>query len=749
MLFGFMEKFARTEKGILGSDGEIVCKSRWTGGDILAKRNKRVAAQQMRQEVRQDILGLSLLAAGGLLYFFLRGGGGLLEGAVQFLLRGGMGQGAVILPALLILGGLVVLAGRGAVFTRQRLVGLMLGVAALLTALSAMRFPFKEELAALHPLAAAQYSGGGVVGSLLAYALDRLVGPEGRWLVLAFALAVAAVLLTQKSLGQGWGLLARRLSSWGRAVVDFVYTPEREEPPPRGSARETPEARSPSEAPPPPEPAAVRPRSAKEGGTRSAKPLLPQVPGPYRPPPLELLSSSPGGERRSLRDQADKARILQDTLESFGVRVKILGVTEGPTVTRFELQPPPGVKVSRIISLADDIALAMAAPDVRVEAPIPGKAAVGIEVPNREISPVLLREVLESVEYAGSESALTVALGKDIAGRTVVAQLEHMPHLLIAGATGSGKSVCLNNIIVSLLYRAGPAQVRLLLIDPKMVELNIYNGLPHLWAPVITDPKKAARVLRHVAREMERRYEAFAAAGVRDIGKYNAGAPEGGPLPYIVVVIDELGDLMNVAPVEVEDTVCRLAQMARAAGIHLVLATQRPSVDVVTGVIKANIPSRIAFAVSSQVDSRTILDMPGADKLVGKGDMLFLPMGASKPIRVQGAYVSEREVEEVVAAVLGGAEPEYDQEVLAAVDAEEVGEEEAVDELFAQAVRVVMEARQASASLLQRRMRVGYSRAARLVDTMERRGIVGPAEGSRPREVFLTWEQYRNVFGGE
>lgn len=437
-------------------------------------------------------------------------------------------------------------------------------------------------------------------------------------------------------------------------------------------------------------------------------------------------------------------------MESFGVKAKILQVSRGPAITRYEIQPPPGVKVSRIVSLADDIALSMAASDVRIEAPIPGKAAVGIEVPNKEISMVHLRDLLEAQEFVQSGSKLTIALGKDIAGNPEVADLAKMPHLLIAGATGSGKSVCLNTLIASILFKATPDEVKLLMIDPKMVELATYNGIPHLVNPVVTDSKKAATALRWAVREMERRYEFFAQAGVRDITRYNKlfkkKEPGGGqPLPLIVVIIDELADLMMVAPADVEDAVCRLAQMARAAGIHLVVATQRPSVDVITGLIKANIPSRISFAVSSQIDSRTILDMSGAEKLLGKGDMLFNPVGAPKPVRIQGAFLSDREVEDLVNYLKKQAEPIYDEEILSS-EPEEEAMPKIEDGLLPQAVKIFIESGHASISMLQRRLHIGYARAARLIDIMEQRGIVGGYEGSKPRSILMTLEQYNQVF---
>ncbi|HEX7057870.1 MAG TPA: DNA translocase FtsK [Bacilli bacterium] len=465
----------------------------------------------------------------------------------------------------------------------------------------------------------------------------------------------------------------------------------------------------------------------------------------YTLPPFHLLNKPAPGKSGEQFDFKSNARKLEATLESFGVRTKVLDIVKGPAVTRYEIQPDVGVKVSRIVNLADDIALALAAKDLRMEAPIPGKSAIGIEVPNSEISMVTIREVMESAAFNEAESKLSIVLGRDISGVTIVANLAKMPHLLVAGATGSGKSVCINGMITSILYKAKPDEVKFLMIDPKMVELNVYNGIPHLLAPVVTDPRRASLALKKVVQEMEKRYELFSKTGTRNMEGYNAIAAEIGEetLPYIVVIVDELADLMMVAANDVEDAICRLAQMARAAGIHLIIATQRPSVDVITGLIKANIPSRIAFGVSSQVDSRTILDTAGAEKLLGRGDMLFLPVGASKPIRVQGAFVSDHEVEAVVQFVRSQEQASYREEMVPEV--EETAEEahEPLDELFNQAVQIVLEARQASVSLLQRRLRIGYTRAARLIDAMEASGIVGPYEGSKPREVLMTLEQFQ------
>lgn len=440
----------------------------------------------------------------------------------------------------------------------------------------------------------------------------------------------------------------------------------------------------------------------------------------------------------------NNARKLEDTLASFGVGVKVLQIHKGPSVTRYEVQPDFGVKVSRIVNLVDDIALALAAKDIRIEAPIPGKSAIGIEVPNTDFSIVSIKEVISSLKFNDSESKLSLALGRDITGEPIVHDLIKMPHLLVAGTTGSGKSVSLNTMIISILYKANPQEVKFLMIDTKVVELNIYNGLPHLLAPVVTNPKKASQSLKMVVEEMENRYELFSLRGARDIERYNeimeTGEEEVGTsgevLPYIVIIIDELADLMMVASNDVEESIIRLAQKARAAGIHLIVATQRPTVDVITGLIKANIPSRIAFEVSSQIDSRTILDLNGAEKLLGRGDMLFMPVGASKPLRVQGAYISENEVELVVDFIKKQQDVSYEVDIIENFTAHEEITESG-DELYEEAVSLIIEANQASVSFLQRRLRIGYNRAARLIDEMEAKGIIGPYEGTKPRKVII------------
>ncbi len=483
------------------------------------------------------------------------------------------------------------------------------------------------------------------------------------------------------------------------------------------------------------------------------------LPPPYTPPPLDMLStrSAEPDPDQAKRDEEGGAKLIQ-TLSSFGVNAKLLTCTHGPAITRFELQPAAGVKVSRIVNLVDDIALNMASDGVRIEAPIPGKAAVGIEIPNRKIEMVGLRSVLDTPEMARQKSPTVVALGKGISGGPVLCDLAKMPHMLIAGATGSGKSVCINTIIQSIIYRATPEQVRLILVDPKVVELSVYNGIPHLMIPVVTDPKKASAALAWAVAEMDRRYKRFESMRVRDIAGYNnAIGPDERPMPKLIVIIDELADLMMVAPGEVEDSICRLAQLARAAGIHLVIATQRPSVNVITGVIKANIPSRIAFAVSSQIDSRTILDSSGAEKLLGKGDMLYSPQGMNKPQRVQGCFVTDDEVQNIVEYLTRNHQAQYDnaasKEIETSMETEEHSQEAAQevdasdrgDELLEKAIDLAVEAGQISISMLQRKLRIGYARAGRLVDDMTERGIAAAAEGTKPRAVQISREEWQRL----
>ena len=484
-------------------------------------------------------------------------------------------------------------------------------------------------------------------------------------------------------------------------------------------------------------------------------PPEPAVPA-YEPPSIDCLNKPRETFAKNAENPTAIARLLEETLASFNISAKVVNISVGPVVTRYELQPAPGVRVNRITTLSNDIALALAAPRVRIEAPIPGKAAVGIEVPNKDAATVLLRDIIDSPEFINAKSPVTMALGKDIAGKIIVADLGKMPHMLIAGSTGSGKSVCINDLIISMIYKSSPQDLQLILVDPKMVELSVFGTLPHLLIPVVTEPKKAASALRWAVNEMTMRYKKFTEVGARELTRYNSLMDDPKKkIPKLVIIIDELADLMMVAPDDVEDSICRIAQLGRAAGIHLIVATQRPSADIITGLIKANIPSRCAFAVSSAIDSRIILDATGAEKLLGRGDMLFHPNGAGKPTRVQCAYVSDEEVERVMSGFKKN-DSQFSEDVLNEINDEAkggaqggvFGEGKQEDDLLGEAVRVVMENGQASISMIQRRLRVGYARAARLVDMMEQKKYVSPFDGSKPRQVLITQAEFNRVFGG-
>jgi S-DNA-T family DNA segregation ATPase FtsK/SpoIIIE len=736
---------------------------------------------QLKEELKYEILGIALIALGILsIVCLLSPASGLVSGFIDKVLKSIAGEGRYLFPLLLLLVGVRLVHKRSRTSVSERMYGvvlLFLVVLAFFHLIIPLEDSFKAGVAG---------DGGGVIGALISYICRKSFGIVGTYIILITLGLIGLLLLTNLSaaaMAKGFSVRTREALKKGtEGMTNFLFTEVEEEKeiehaapviidlegeqfsiiesPTGGKGKNQKErvfdfSASPKKKVDLPAEVNAEIGSAAPKETDDLESFFPRESqtnaSSFKLPSLSILSRPHRVKNiRMSKDINENIRILEETLESFGVKAKVIQVSKGPAITRYEIQPPAGIKVSRIVSLADDIALSMAAPGVRIEAPIPGKAAVGIEVPNKEISMVHLRDILESQEFTQAGSRLSIALGKDIAGNPIVTDLAKMPHLLIAGATGSGKSVCLNTLISSILFKATPDEVKLLMIDPKMVELATYNGIPHLVNPVVTDPKKAATALRWAVREMERRYELFAVAGVRDITRYNKlfnskDPGTGQPLPLIVVIIDELADLMMVAPADVEDAVCRLAQMARAAGIHLVVATQRPSVDVITGLIKANITSRISFAVSSQIDSRTILDMAGAEKLLGKGDMLFFPVGTSKPVRIQGAYLSDREVEDLVNYLKKQAEPVYDEKILT-----QEYEEEAVpdveDELLAQAVRILIESGHASISMLQRRLHIGYARAARLIDIMEQRGIVGGYEGSKPRAILMTLDQYNQVF---
>ncbi|MCL4493914.1 MAG: DNA translocase FtsK [Firmicutes bacterium] len=721
--------------------------------------------KQISKDMRREIGGILLVALGLLGYLSLVfPHSGALTRDLAYGLNFSFGLFAWVIPGLVLTAGILRLLARPSFTGHRRGWGAILVVMGVFVLLPVVDKP-----------------AAGFAPTWLEDGIAGAIAPTGAFLLAIVLIVIGLMLYTGSSaltmgnrVGAVLSLILKGLYWAGlgiyRGLRDWIYPPvevsktEEKAPPSRKETRArsltTPPSVAQSESPakeiaprafaPPEAKAAAEDPDQSNNSSAPLKTFSPVYGVNYMPPPLSLLAT-PDGHKGGRRGQtaSDRADILVNALHQFGINVTLGDVSQGPTITRFEIIPPPGVKVSRIVNLSDDIALSLAATGVRIEAPIPGKSAIGIEVPNDEVTPVLLREVLESPQFAQSPSPLSVGLGRDVAGAPIVAGLDQMPHLLVAGATGSGKSVLINVLITSLLFRASPDVVRLLLIDPKVVELSIYNGIPHLLSPVVTEPKKAAGALRWAVAEMERRYRLFVEAQVRDLTRYNQVAEE--RLPLIVVIIDELADLMMVAPQDVEESITRLAQMARAAGIHLVVATQRPSVDVITGTIKANIPSRIAFAVSSQVDSRTILDTGGAEKLLGRGDMLFHPVGATKPQRIQGAFIREKEIEGIVEYVIQHVEQ---QEPAEAVEFQEAGGNDRpavqeTDPLFPEAVKIAVESGQASTSMLQRRLRVGYTRAARLIDAMEERGYVGPSEGAKAREVRITMAEYHRIFVDE
>ena len=776
----------------------------------MARKYRRKAPGPARGGAWRELWGVALILAAALGFVsLLTGSAGVVGEFVAYWLYLAFGRGALVFPALVLAaGGYLAVTGKPVAVT-PRLFGLALAFVVLLLILHLPAPPGTELLPEVRPYY------GGWVGGALSRALVVAFGTGGRGVVVVGLAFVAALAVTGLSPGRAVGLIIAGLRWLFRLVVrqtgelaagarglagnragggqasfreagDGRLVRAERDPAPTppeddtgsatdpvavtaaGAAPARPLPDHPAGPPTPPEtspePAPVTPSVAvaDPGGA------MPQI-RPYRLPALDILRKPPKARPgRAAQDAESRAALLEETFASFNVGIKVMEINPGPTVTRFEVRPAPGVKVSKIESLADDIALSLAAADVRI-APIPGKGLIGVEVPNTEVSLVYLREVLESTEFQRAESRLTFGVGKDIAGQVILADLERMLHLLIAGATGSGKSVCLNALIASILFKASPSEVRLLMIDPKVVEFQVFDGIPHLLSPVINDPKKASQILRWAVKEMLDRYARFSEVGVRNIGDYNrrmeaadsseaaspepavggpvsAAAADGFPLPRIVILIDELADLMMVSPVEVEDSIWRLAQMARAAGIHLVVATQRPSVNVITGVIKANIPSRIAFAVASQVDSRTILDMAGAEKLLGRGDMLFYPVGGAKPRRAQGALITDREIEDLVRYVKRQADPSY-MESFPVPEDSGPGETQEFDDKWADALRVVFNDGQASTSMLQRRLRVGYTRAARMVDMMEELGIVAKSDGVKPRDVLMSIEQYTERYG--
>lgn len=736
--------------------------------------------KQIKETIKMELMGITFLGLGLFAFysiFFINDqnnlyGVGTIGQFVARIFSRLAGEGLWLIPSIIVFWGIKMMYTRKNPETHYKLTLLMLFFNVLAFYHLPTIYSFQTFSDSLKNGWLGQ--GGGAIGGIYAFTLYLLFGKIGSYILLGTTSLVCLLSLTNTSPVELFGFAVQKMAAFFAGlriqVINFIYSSVDEEPP-------TLKVRSGAEMLKQEELPVIIDHTERQLSSSKAerKQIITgkkEIKGAQKEenielaeikiennnnkgfikPPLDLLQKPLQVKPTRLnKDITENVRILEETLESFGIRAKVTQVSKGPAITRYELQPAPGIKVSRIVNLSDDLALSLAAPQVRVEAPIPGKAAVGIEVPNSEISMVYLKEILETSEFNNPNSLLSVALGKDIAGNPIIADLAKMPHMLIAGATGSGKSVCMNSLIVSLLCKATPNEVKFMMIDPKMVELTTYNGIPHLISPVVTDAKKAATALRWVVNEMENRYNIFAASGVKDIGRYNSmidaqgTESSNGKLPYIVVLIDELADLMMVAPADVEDAICRIAQMARAAGIHLVLATQRPSVDVITGIIKANIPSRIAFAVSSQVDSRTILDMNGAEKLLGKGDMLYYPTNLPKPIRVQGVYLSDNEIENIVAFLKS--QQKVDYQVDNFVNEQSIERVDVEDELLPEAAKIFIESGQASISLLQRRMRVGYNRAARLIDIMEQKGIVGGYEGSKPRQILMTVDEYEKTFG--
>lgn len=691
------------------------------------------------------------------------------------------GIGAVAVPIVFILLGLRYLVNKKPIVYSMKSLGFLLLYISSLAFYHHFNTPVGEEIISEH-----LPTGGGLIGGVFLMTLRRFLGIDGTCIALVILMIVAVVLITKYSVGNGLLKAQKQVETGVKATkekVSSAYTQLQErrqaeagtvgkrqffnqekkhQTPPAHKKRKSildlseledidltfatqvPQmTTTPMTTPAPVEKESSLPEEQPQITDQDEKEPS------YQLPPLSLLKPSGNARPSQLAKEINRnAQILEETLENFNVRAKVTDVSCGPSVTRYELEPAPGVKVSRIVNLSDDLALKLATSGIRIEAPIPGKAAIGIEVPNKEFIGVSFREIAESQTFQNASSKLTVGLGKDIAGQPVIADLGKMPHLLVAGATGSGKSVCINTLITSILFRAKPDEVKFILIDPKMVEFAAYDGISHLMAPVVTDAKKAAGALNWAVREMERRYAMFAAESVRDISRFNEVSTEP-PLPAIVIIIDELADLMMVAPVDVEDAICRLAQKARAAGIHLILATQRPSVNVITGTIKANIPSRISFSVASQVDSRTILDMGGAEKLLGKGDMLYYPVGASKPKRVQGAFISDGEIAAVIQHIKEQDRAQKEEHIVFPDMVEKNTSSDRAsmeDELLEKAIFTVLETGQASASMLQRKFRIGYTRAGRLIDIMEEMKIVGPNAGSKAREILMTSQQVQNTY---
>ena len=705
-----------------------------------------------------DILGVLLLFISATMFVSLvTSDSGILGHAMERFLRMVAGVGAYALPLAVAAIGVIFLIGPFLAASRNAAVGAVLVFFVVVAWMHLAATPHVSSLDEfLSPAILAK--GGGYAGAGLAYALKHYFGLQGAYAALVALGAIAAVLITGMPIAE----MLRRAHLLGRETFDTARTrfPKQERKPepsavgglkpdrPRsilfarpGDSRAKPEQRQVTVNVGAPTPATVKGNGSNGQQTME----LVEESRDFNLPPITLLAEPQPPPKRVEQELKEKIEIIEKTLGEFRVEAEVVEIAHGPTVTRYEVRLAPGIKVNKIVSLADNLAMSLAAIDVRVEAPIPGKSAIGVEVPNKNPALVGMREVIDNEEFWNAKSKLTFALGKDVAGIPQFADLAKMPHLLVAGATNAGKSVCLNSLICSLLYRATPNELKFILIDPKRVELSMFDGIPHLCYPVVRDVRMAAGVFRAAAKEMDRRYDLLARVGVRNIDGYNERVGERDKLPYLVLVVDELADLMIQASAEIETSICRLAQLARATGIHLVIATQRPSVDVVTGTIKANISSRISFAVSSQVDSRTILDMNGAERLIGRGDMLFMPIDAAKPMRMQGCYVSEKEIEELCDYLKNERKPEYTLQIAEPGGGD--GEIDGItDERYEQAVRLIVQKGFASTSMLQRRFKIGYTRAARIVDVMEQQGIVGPLDGAKPREVLITPDEVDDLF---
>jgi len=754
----------------------------------VAKKKRRKKKNQLSKQVKHELLGLLFI----FLAIFGSGASAISDGAIpgglEHIFRFFLGIWYFIASLFLLVTGIVLMVKRRYPdFSNKKMIGfyIIFGGVLLLTHIqtyerllvsseeaSILKATWENFFAFVDGSGAALQTGGGILGAILFAFCYFLFSSVGAKIVAVFSILIGIIFMTEFSLGEFFSKWGKRLISMMKSIKERMAASKNDSKSDEEVIYEN-HPETDHESAQNDEPViqdftdvaysfdthessqndmdAVMDKddtseTAIKAGEDNPQPMTEAENHAYELPPPNLLAEPTQSSQQQEKSQIQATvRKLERTFNSFGVKARVTKVHVGPAVTKYEVYPEAGVKVSKIVNLHDDLALALAAKDIRIEAPIPGKSAVGIEVPNQEIAMVSLREVLDNT-FSKQSSKLLFALGRDISGDAVVSELSKMPHLLIAGATGSGKSVCVNGIITTILMRAKPHEVKMMMIDPKKVELNVYNGIPHLLTPVVTDPKKASRALKKVVAEMERRYDLFSETGTRNIEGYNeyiqkynqtVQEEEKQPhLPYIVVLVDELADLMMVASNDVEDAITRLAQMARAAGIHLILATQRPSVDVITGVIKANIPSRIAFSVSSATDSRTILDAGGAEKLLGRGDMLFMPVGSSKPVRVQGAFLSDEEVERIVDHCIGQQKASYQEEMIPEETSEVTSEVD--DELYDDAVQLITEMQSASVSMLQRRFRIGYTRAARLIDAMEDRGIVGPYEGSKPRAVLVS-----------